>query len=251
MYSTPGSKFFPSNLTVVAGDTVVWTNATGSQTNHTVSPTNNNEAFCGSAVVTSSCSVTFATPGSFAYVCLPHMQLSKMTGLVVVASAPNVAPTVSITNPANNSVIAAPGKFTINASASDSDGSVTNVVFFTNNIVVTNVRAAPFSISLSNLAVGLYSLTARATDNAGTSTTSSAVNVRVVPTPSLILATPTNSPIRFEFNTVTGVSYVVEGATLLTNFGSLATNPGSGSAIQYSAPSNSPVQQFYRVRVQP
>ena len=246
-----GNKFFPSNITVFVGDTVTWTNATASQTNHSVSPTNNNEAFCGTNIVTNTCSVTFNTTGSFAYVCLPHMQLSKMTGLVVVASAPNVPPTVSITNPPNNTIFAAPGKFTINAAASDSDGSVTNVALMTNNVVVTNVRTAPFTVSLSNLDVGLYSLTARATDNAGASTTSSAISVRVVPTPLLSLVTASNTPIQFQFNTVTGVNYVVEGATVLTNFGGLVTNSGSGNAMQYSAPSNSPAQQFYRVRVQP
>ncbi len=51
-----------------------------------------------------------------------------MKGTIIVAAA-NVPPTVTITNPASGTVFAAPASVTIQASASDSDGTVTNVQF--------------------------------------------------------------------------------------------------------------------------
>ncbi len=42
----------------------------------------------------------------------------------------NVPPTVSLTSPTNNSSFSAPTNITINATASDSDGTVTQVQFF-------------------------------------------------------------------------------------------------------------------------
>lgn len=249
---TSQNRFLPAVTNILVGDTIIFTNNTAN--GHTVTPTNNNEAFCGTGNLppNATCSYTFNTPGSFRYYCIPHFnQFFTMTGLVVVASPPNTPPSVTITNPANNSIFAAPGAFTIRASATDSDGTVTNVAFLTNNVLITNVRTAPFNLAVSNVPAGAYSLTARATDNAGAFTTSPAVTVRVVTAPQIKLLTPSSGPIRFEFSSATGVSYVVEGATRLTNFASIVTNPGSGSAIQYTATNNNGSNLFYRVRVQP
>jgi hypothetical protein len=128
---------------------------------------------------------------------------------------------------------------------------VTNVVFLTNNVAITNVRVAPFNLSVSNFAPGFYSVTARATDNAGANTTSAAVSVRVVAPPRLSLVPPSGGPIAFQFNTDQGANYVIERATAVTNFSAVVTNPGNGSVFQFSAPANSPPEQYYRVRVQP
>ena len=101
---------------------------------------------------------------------------------VVVTTPPNVAPTVSITAPANNASYTAPASITISASASDSDGTVSNVQFYNGATLLGTDATAPYSFSWTNVAAGTYTITAKATDNAGASTTSAAITV-VVNTP--------------------------------------------------------------------
>src|ERR1019366_2796596 len=61
-------------------------------------------------------------------------------------------PTVTITNPASGTVLAAPANATIKASAADTDGTVTNVQFLVGTTVLTNEVAAPFFGVTNNLA---------------------------------------------------------------------------------------------------
>lgn len=93
-------------------------------------------------------------------------------------SAANLAPTVSITSPTNGASFTPPATVAINATAADSDGSVTNVSFFDGATFLGNTNNAPYTITTS-LATGSHALTAVATDNLGLSTTSSIVNVTV------------------------------------------------------------------------
>ena len=104
---------------------------------------------------------------------------------VTVNTPANAAPTVSLTAPANGTVATAPASFTLTASAADSDGTVAKVDFFAGTTAIGTATASPYSISWSNVAAGTYSLTAVATDNAGATTTSSAVSVTVNAPPSL------------------------------------------------------------------
>jgi plastocyanin len=86
-----GSFFFsPKVVTISAGDTIVWTLASGIA-NHTVTGTGS-DPFCGSGTVGSGCQHTFSTPGTFAYICATpgHAGLG-MTGLVQVVPA-SIAP---------------------------------------------------------------------------------------------------------------------------------------------------------------
>jgi len=248
---TSQNQFSPKITNIFAGDTVIWTNQLAGTTNHSVAgTTNSTEPFCGTNLVPS-CTVTFTQPGAFPYYCIQHLQFFHMTGVVFVAAAANIPPTVAVTNPPNNSLLAAPATLTISAAASDSDGTVTNVALLTNNVVVANVKTPPYSIALTGLPPGTYNLTAQATDNAGATTTSSPVSVRVLAPPALTLVPATTGPLQFQYPSVAGVNYVVQGSPDLTNFTGVATNPGNGSPLQFSAPPGGPAQQYYRVRVQP
>jgi len=167
-----------------------------------------------------------------------------MTGLVVVVSA-NVAPSVSITNPANNAVFATgPASISIQASASGNNGAtVTNVQFFSNATNSIGSKASsPYNITFSNVLPGSYALTAKATDNNNLSTTSSVVNVTVNNTAPLVSITfPTNndvfaSPATFTFTadasdgdgSVTNVQFLVDGAF-----------NGNDTTVPYSATASS------------
>jgi chitinase len=94
-------------------------------------------------------------------------------------SSGNTAPVVSITSPAAGATFTAPATVTIQATASDADGSVAKVEFFNGGTSLGAVTASPYTVTWSNVAAGSYSITAVATDNAGATTTSSAVTITV------------------------------------------------------------------------
>ena len=100
--------------------------------------------------------------------------------LVVRATpVPNVPPTISIRRPVNQTTFTAPAAIPIIASASDSDGRVTKVEFFTGAQKLGQSTAAPFTFVWNGVSAGSYSLTARATDDAGATVTSNAVTLTV------------------------------------------------------------------------
>jgi len=91
----------------------------------------------------------------------------------------NSLPSVSITSPANNASFAAPASISIQASATDSDGTIAKVEFFNGGTKLGESTTAPYSFSWTNVAAGTYTLTAKATDNANGASTSAAVTVVV------------------------------------------------------------------------
>ncbi len=97
--------FAPAELTVVAGDTVTWTNL--DPVVHTATSTTG--AFdSGDLAQGASYSVTFTTPGTYDYLCTPHPQ---MTGrIIVVAAAAPPAPTAAPTTGAVPNVAVAPDR---------------------------------------------------------------------------------------------------------------------------------------------
>ena len=90
-------------------------------------------------------------------------------------------PTVALTSPPDGATFTAPASITLAANAADSDGTVTMVEFLANGTVIGSDTSAPYSFTWNNVAAGAYSLTARATDNDGAATTSTAASVTVNP----------------------------------------------------------------------
>ena len=116
----------------------------------------------------------------------------------VTVSDTNQPPTASLTAPANNATYVLPADITVTASASavERNGSVTQVEFFANDVLIGSDAASPFTIVWSNPAPGTYTLTARATDNLGAQTTSAARSVTVTganAAPTVALTSPANN----------------------------------------------------------
>ena len=107
--------------------------------------------------------------------------MTKTIGAFVngTCAAANKAPTVRITAPANNATFASPASVTITANAADSDGTIAKVEFFNGTTLLGTSTTSPYSFVWNNVAGGTYSITAVATDNAGTGTKSSAITVNV------------------------------------------------------------------------
>jgi uncharacterized repeat protein (TIGR01451 family) len=95
-------------------------------------------------------------------------------------TATNRPPVVNITSPANGATFTAGANITITANASDPDGQVTLLGLYTNDVRIATSTNAPYSTILSNMAVGSYTLTAKARDNDGLISTSAPVNITVM-----------------------------------------------------------------------
>ncbi|MBK7243392.1 MAG: T9SS type A sorting domain-containing protein [Saprospiraceae bacterium] len=96
---------------------------------------------------------------------------SSIISINVVANTP---PTAAITSPVTGASFTAPAVVTINATATDADGTVTQVEFFVNNISVGVDATSPYSFNWTSV-IGAASLTVKSTDNKGAITTSAAV----------------------------------------------------------------------------
>jgi beta-glucanase (GH16 family) len=94
-------------------------------------------------------------------------------------TTPNVAPTISLTAPANNTTLSAPASIAITANASDSDGSVSKVEFYNGTQKLGEDLTAPYAYTWTSVAAGTYTITAKATDNAGATTTTAVSTVTV------------------------------------------------------------------------
>jgi glucose/arabinose dehydrogenase len=106
-----------------------------------------------------------------------NLGLSTTSTVVnVTVNVGNVPPSVTITNPVDGAVLSSSAAVTIRASASDSDGSVTNVQFFDGLVSLGNDATSPYTAN-ATLAVGAHTLTAVAFDNLGLTTTSAPVHV--------------------------------------------------------------------------
>jgi plastocyanin len=182
-----GDDFFnPTSSKINVNDQIKWT-WTGSISHSTTSNTGlwdsglNGNGFTFSR--------TFTAAGSFPYHCTLH---GFMTGTITVQAA-NVPPSVTVISPINGASFIAPANVTIQAAASDSDGSVTNVQFFDGVTSLGHATSSPYSIS-ANLALGSHALTAVASDNQGATTTSAAVTLTVISNspPAVSITSPTN-----------------------------------------------------------
>ena len=174
--------FTPTNLTIAAGDTVVWSNkVTRAHDTTYFDPANPNLLVWASELLArnQSFAFTFTNGGFYPYICAVHyFARPQQTGTVTVIR-PNEPPTVTLTNPAAGAVLFAPATFTLAAAAADADGTVTQVQFFVNGLLAGVSTGPLFSTELNNLPIGNYVFTAVATDNSGATNTASPVNVVV------------------------------------------------------------------------
>lgn len=155
-----------------------------------------------------------------------------IAGLTGTLNQPNTLPTVSLTSPSNGSSFFVGNTVAIAATAADADGSVSQVEFLVDGSVVNTDNAAPYTYNWTATA-GNHVITARATDNAGGVTTSTAVNISVgvVVPPTVSITAPSNgatfvlssTPVTISANasdadgTVSQVQFFVDGVSVGTD----------------------------------
>jgi hypothetical protein len=79
----------------------------------------------------------------------------------------NNPPTITLLAPTNQTAVLAGTNVLLSAGATDSDGVISRVEFFRNSTLVGVSSNAPYTVTLSNIAVGTHTITARAIDNGG------------------------------------------------------------------------------------
>ena len=151
--------------------------------------------------------------------------LDKTISVVFDHVQANQPPSVSIISPSEGSIHSTTSTISLEASASDTDGTISDVLFFkTSNGVTTSIGSATYHsaqnkwiLSWSNPLAGTYSITAKATDNAGGTVTSQPKTIIINTPPSIFFTSPSN-----------GESYT-SPATIPISV--TATDPDSGDGI--------------------
>jgi sulfur relay (sulfurtransferase) complex TusBCD TusD component (DsrE family) len=119
---------------------------------------------------------------------------------------PSPAPTIALTSPVNGTSYTAPATITLAANVTANGHTISRVQFYNGATLLGEDTSAPYSFTWSNVSAGNYSLTARATYDAGSNVDSSAVNVAVT-------TTTTNLPPPWQTADI-GSGIVVGGASV-------------------------------------
>ena len=169
-------------------------------------------------------------------------------GFAYLRSTPAAAnpPTVSLTSPTGETVLAAPAN--VHLTASVSGGTVTNVQYFAGAAGLGQATVAPFSVTGSLPAAGNYALTAVATAG-GLSATSAVVNISVVTPVAITLSSPHvgSNQFIFSYTANPGLSYVVQNSSNLISWSAVATNVATSNPVIFTNTFVSNSTRFYRV----
>ena len=163
----------------------------------------------------------------------------------------NAPPVISWVTPANNSTFIQPKTITLTASATDADGTVSNVAFYSGTTLlgnVTNGVSNQYSLTWSNAAVGSYTLSARATDNSG-ATNQSPATIAIVVQPLTLTASgmQNNGQFVLTFQGENGQNYVLETSTNLTVWTPVWTNAPTNGVLMVTNANATDRARFYRV----
>ncbi len=102
------------------------------------------------------------------------------TPVTIIVTAINQPPVVTLTSPESGATFTAPATIILSASATDADGTITKVEFYYGSNLITSDNTSLYSYTVSGVPASNYTLTARATDNKGSSTTSAPVTISVI-----------------------------------------------------------------------
>ncbi|MEI6393784.1 MAG: Ig-like domain-containing protein [Verrucomicrobiota bacterium] len=178
-WSLPTITLSPQSQAVGAGSRVVFT-VTATSTTPLTYQWRKNGADIADAII--SClilnNVQATNAGSYAVV-VSNASGSVTSDLAILTV--NQPPTVRLISPTNNATLIEPATILIEASASDADGTVAKVEFYSNTTKLGEDMTAPYTFVWENVDMGQYSLTAKAIDNAQFSAISSASVVIVEP----------------------------------------------------------------------
>jgi len=192
----------PTNNAAFITPATITLTAAASDTNGTVSEV---DFFYGSTTIIGTVangtngiyafSWTNVAPGNYQLIAVAvDNEGGTATSSVVNITVSNTPPTINIVTPTNNAIFQAPAAIPLTVNANDANGTVVKVDYYYGaTSLIGESTASPFGLVWSNVAAGTNSITAKATDNDGASTTSIAVKVIVNAQPTISITNPVNN----------------------------------------------------------
>lgn len=156
----------------------------------------------------------------------------------------NNSPEVAITSPSEGSSFLGSPSVTIQVSAIDTDGTVTNVIFYANGTMLGQDNTEPYSLTWNNPPIGSYELTAVAYDAMGAFGNSLPVRVNIYdaagnpftsitsPTNNTVVEGPTNMLVTATASALDSVARV----EFFANGASLGSDASAPYSIVWTAP---------------
>lgn len=174
-------------LTVVVGDNITLT-ATAADSDGTIADVKFYSGTPGSGTLLNTdatapydFAATTTTTGTISYyaVATDNSGASTTSNIANAVVNANQLPVVTITAPANATDVFVPAVVSFTSNATDADGTITNVEFLVNGVVVGSDNTAPYSYDWTSAATGGFvNFVTRATDNKGGVTTSAPRTIR-------------------------------------------------------------------------
>ncbi len=178
-----------------------------------------------------------ATPGAhtISAIAFDNDCQSTNSAIVNINAQSNNPPTVTVSAP-TSAIVGT--NITISATASDSDGSVTQVEFFVNNVSVGIDNSAPYSIQYTTTLGAGQIVRAVATDNQGATANSNNITLNVVANtpPTVAVTSPANGSafIAPEVITITASASDVDGSVAIVSFFIDGNLIGTDNSAPYS-----------------
>jgi len=155
----------------------------------------------------------------------------------LTAPGANNIPFVTLTSPADDASVVTPTNITLNAIATDTDGFISLVEFFSGTNKIATVTNAPYSFTWTNPPPGKYSITARATDDVGAVGQSVPITLFVASTNGSLAGSRANPPTSLNLTsegtsdwshwglfTALDWNHKASGASQISNFTRIGTN---------------------------
>lgn len=173
--------------------------------------------------------------GSYTLTAKAYDNLGAVTTSAPVPIIVNAPPSVSLAALATQN---APCTWTLSATASDSDGTISQVQFFNGATSLGIDTTAPYNAPLSGVAAGSYSLTAKATDNRGSVTTSLPVTAVCNALPTVSITNPIAGSTQSTFFDLTAAAADSDGSIVSVQYfeGAIAINPTPVTIAPYTFP---------------
>src|SRR3954453_5414990 len=142
-----------------------------------------------------------APPGVYMLFAIDANGVPSVAKMVTIKA--DAAPTVTLTRPASGATFTPPATVSLAATAADADGSVAKVEFYNGSTKLGESTTAPYTYDWTGVPAGTYTLTAKATDDLGATTTSAAatITVRAANTPPTVTITAPRSGAVFSWHT--------------------------------------------------
>jgi hypothetical protein len=112
-----------------------------------------------------------------------HWNVANSAFLIARDELQNEPPTIELVTLTGMRELVAPAAITVTANVSDSDGIVTMVEFYRNEIQLVQLDTAPFTYQWEEVVSGTYTITAKVYDDLGASALSAPLTIQVTSKP--------------------------------------------------------------------